>query len=91
MDKEKVLDLAKLARIDISDNEAKKLSLEFDAILGYVGEVKGVSGNTDTDDFVSKNVMREDGNTHESGLYTEDILQQAPSREGDYIKVKKIL
>ena len=37
------------------------------------------------------NVMREDKDPHEAGLYTEKILEQAPAREGDYIKVKKIL
>src|SRR3989344_4421098 len=43
MDKDKVLNLAKLARIEIGDKEAESLSHEFDAILGYVGEVKGVA------------------------------------------------
>jgi len=42
MDKDKVLSLAKLARIEISDAEAVSLSHEFDAILGYVSEVKEV-------------------------------------------------
>jgi len=40
MNKEKVLNLAKLARIEIGDSEAENLTREFDAILGYVGEVK---------------------------------------------------
>jgi hypothetical protein len=35
--------------------------------------------------------MREDGEPHESGIYTQKILEQAPAREKDYIKVKKIL
>ncbi|MBI2065681.1 MAG: hypothetical protein HYT68_01260 [Candidatus Zambryskibacteria bacterium] len=39
MDKEKVLDLAKLARISIDDNEAESLSHEFDAILSYFEEI----------------------------------------------------
>jgi Asp-tRNA(Asn)/Glu-tRNA(Gln) amidotransferase C subunit len=37
------------------------------------------------------NVMREDGRAHESGKYTEDLLNAAPDREGDYVKVKQIL
>lgn len=40
---------------------------------------------------VGVNVMREDGEPHESGLYTEKLLSAAPQREGQYIKVKKIL
>jgi Asp-tRNA(Asn)/Glu-tRNA(Gln) amidotransferase C subunit len=35
--------------------------------------------------------MRGDEEFHESGIYTEKILEQAPAKEGGYIKVKKIL
>lgn len=94
MDKDKVLKLAQLARIDMEENEAETLSREFDAILKYVGEVKSIPSNSKDlkkEDFALKNVMREDGEPHESGIYTESILNQAPQREGDYLKVKKIL
>lgn len=96
MDKEKVLNLAKLARIEIGDEEAESLSKEFDIILGYVGEVKKVDkvdkvDKLDKEESPSRNVMREDREPHESGIYTEKILAQAPAREGAYIKVKKIL
>lgn len=40
---------------------------------------------------VGVNVMREDTEPHESGIYTEKLLSAAPQREGQYIKVKKIL
>ncbi len=95
MDKDKVLDLAKLARIKLSDTEAEKLSHEFESILKYVGEVKEIakadSLQLAADSYPVRNVMREDGEGHESGIYTERILAEAPERDGDYIKVKKIL
>jgi aspartyl/glutamyl-tRNA(Asn/Gln) amidotransferase C subunit len=97
MDAEKVLNLAKLARIDLEDGEAESLSREFDAILGYVGEIKNAgfkiqdSGFKNKEEFSVRNVMREDLSPHESGIYTEKILAQAPAREGNYLKVKKIL
>lgn len=94
MDKEKVLDLAKLARIGISETEAEKLSYEFEAILGYVSEVKSVKpadSSPDGEERALKNVLREDGEPHEKGIYTDKILEQAPSKEGKYFKVKKIL
>ena len=94
MNKDKVLDLARLARIDISDEEAESLSHEFESILNYVGEVKAVSAGSfklEASGFPIQNVMREDNDAHESGVYTEKILEQVPAREGDYIKVKKIL
>ncbi|MEK7176028.1 MAG: Asp-tRNA(Asn)/Glu-tRNA(Gln) amidotransferase subunit GatC [Patescibacteria group bacterium] len=95
MDREKVLNLAKLARIEMGNEEAEKLSHEFDAILDYVGEVKKIGKFNKSDklnkEFAVRNVMREDTEGHEPGIYTEKILNKAPSREGNYIKVKKIL
>jgi Asp-tRNA(Asn)/Glu-tRNA(Gln) amidotransferase C subunit len=40
---------------------------------------------------VVKNVMREDGEPHESGKYTEALLKSAPKTADGYIEVKKIL
>jgi len=94
MDKEKVLNLAKLARVELGDEEAESLSHDFDAILNYVGEVGSVKVLplvSDSQGETLRNIMREDGEPHELGLYTEKLLAQAPEREGDYIKVKKIL
>ncbi|MDO8590019.1 MAG: Asp-tRNA(Asn)/Glu-tRNA(Gln) amidotransferase subunit GatC [bacterium] len=94
MDKEKVLSLAKLARIELKDEEAENLTREFSAILDYVGEVKAATGDQQTNKLENvglSNVFREDGEPHQSGLYTEKILAQAPAREGGHIKVKKIL
>lgn len=96
MDKVQVLKLAGLSRIKLSEEEAESLSHEFEAILKYVGEVKEVGKLSKLDklnkeDFPTRNVMRSDSEGHESGLYTEKILAEAPEREGSYIKVKKIL
>lgn len=94
MNKEEVLRLAGLARIEVSENEAEKLSHEFENILGYVAEVKNASGGASVPtpaDYALKNVLREDTNPHESGIYTEKLLAEAPNREGDFVKVKKIL
>lgn len=94
MNKEEVQKLAKLARVEISDTEADTLSHEFDSILKYVGEIKNAKlDNNDASLFSMpvRNVLREDANPHESGLYTEAILREAPNKDGEYIKVKKIL
>ncbi|MDB5254038.1 MAG: glutamyl-tRNA(Gln) and/or aspartyl-tRNA(Asn) amidotransferase subunit [Parcubacteria group bacterium] len=92
MDKDKVIALAKLARIDVSDTEAESLAHEFEGILGYVAEVKkAVSGDDEKEKPALRNVLREDVSPHESGLYTEAILKQAPQREGEFVAVKKIL
>jgi aspartyl/glutamyl-tRNA(Asn/Gln) amidotransferase C subunit len=86
-----------LARIKLSDEEKETLKTDIGSILGYVSEIQKVSSEVEnTKDSPLKktalcNVMREDEDPHESGLYTEKILENAPEREDDYIKVKKIL
>lgn len=94
MDAEKVLKLAELARVRISPEEAGKLSHEFDAILNYVSEVKDASaedGGRAPADYAVRNVLRKDSEGHDSGIYTEALLASAPAREGQFVKVKKIL
>ena len=94
MDKEEVLNLAKWARVELKDGEVESLSCEFDSILNYVGEVRSAKVSplvSDSQGETLKNIMREDREPHESGLYTQKILEQAPAREGPYLKVKKIL
>ncbi|MBX4200366.1 Asp-tRNA(Asn)/Glu-tRNA(Gln) amidotransferase subunit GatC [Candidatus Parcubacteria bacterium] len=91
MDKAEVQRLAKLARIEILDEEAERLSHEFGAILKYVEDVKEVKKLRSGEKPEERNIMRNDSSPHERGLYTEKILSNAPSREGQYIKVKKIL
>ena len=95
MNKEEVLKLAKLARIEMGADEAENLAHEFEAILGYVDEIKGASHSAEASRDRSvptlRNVMREDANPHESGIYTEDLLNEVPSREQNLVKVKKIL
>lgn len=93
MDKDKVKALAKLARIEITDREAERLTQEFEPILKYVGEVKQAKAreNLKKEDFPLHNIMREDGSPHEASKYTQELLALVPEREGDYVKVKKIL
>ena len=86
-----IKNLASLARIEISEEEAERLTPEIDSILGYVGQIKNVVGNIKKEVPKLHNVMREDVSTNTSRQYTDNILNDAPDREGDYIKVKKIL
>lgn len=86
--------LAGLARIALTNAEAAELATEFDAILSYVAQVTKVSADTVGSAptvGVHANVLREDTETHEPGVYTETLLNAAPKRNARYIEVKKIL
>lgn len=93
--KEEVLRLAALARIDIPDTQVEKVRKDFDTILDYVGKINEVGAKINADEIsdlhIVRSVLREDGDAHESGVYTEALLAAAPAREGNFVKVKKIL
>ncbi len=93
MQKEDIEHLALLARIEIPEAEATALAQDITGILGYVSEIDEITGGADIPKEVGAlyNVVREDTNPHEPGLYTDAILKSAPEREGNYIVVKKIL
>ena len=91
---EEVKKLAALARIGIEDAELGKLTKEFDAILAYVETISMVEmpqGEVSRRGQILYNVMREDGKPHETGKYTEKLVEQFPQREGDALSVKQIL
>ncbi len=86
--------LAELSRLALSDEEVAKLQGEITSILAYVDVIQKVElpeTPTDSVHLDLQNVMREDANPHDAGIHTNDILAQASRREGDYLKVKKIL
>ncbi len=84
--------LAGLARISISDSEKELLRHDLEEILAYVSQVTEVVTEVGTPMVGElRNVMREDENPHEAGIFTELLLSAAPAREGNRLLVKKIL
>jgi aspartyl-tRNA(Asn)/glutamyl-tRNA(Gln) amidotransferase subunit C len=86
--------LARLSRVSLTDAEVEKLKTEMESIVAYVDIVQKVELPAKPEAsvyFDEENVMREDGAPHEAGAFTAELLAQAPRREGDYLKVKKIL
>lgn len=93
MKKEDIEHLAKLSRIAVTEKESVALAEDITNILGYVSEIEEITGSKEGEKKVGAlfNVMREDENPHEGGKYTEDLLSQAPDRDGQYVRVKKII
>jgi aspartyl/glutamyl-tRNA(Asn/Gln) amidotransferase C subunit len=89
MEKFDAKEYATLARISMNDEEAAAFGKEFEKILEYVGSIESV----DTEDITTQetiNIFRSDEHPHESGMFTEDLLNAAPKRKGKYLKVKNI-
>ncbi len=95
--------LARLARLEVSEDELAKLEKEIPSILAFVETIQAASAEASASDKSTagqagapkkaelRNVMRADENPHESGTYTERLLSAAPTREGDRIAVKQVI
>jgi aspartyl-tRNA(Asn)/glutamyl-tRNA(Gln) amidotransferase subunit C len=88
--------LAKLSRIELTDEEKVAMQNDISSILGYVEQIKGVTTSSDVSSRIAqshtpRNVFRDDTSEHPSGAYTKAIVGNFPRKEGDYLKVKKIL
>jgi aspartyl-tRNA(Asn)/glutamyl-tRNA(Gln) amidotransferase subunit C len=83
--------LAKLARIDIAPEEAESLAEELSSILSYVEEIQQVSDVSTTSKPEHRNVLRPDSDPLEPETFKDNLLNEAPQKEGDFFKVKKIL
>ncbi len=84
--------LADLARLEVSEADMKKLEEQIPAILSFVTRIHEVATGGETDmDPAHKNVMRDDTDPYEPGVFTEALLKAAPHREGDYVRVPQVI
>lgn len=95
MNKEDVLKLANLSRLELTEQELDQYSKEMSSILGYIEQINSVLSDSDNDGLIEsigvRNVFREDANPDETGLNTKDVLSSAPDVKDNFIKVQKIL
>jgi aspartyl-tRNA(Asn)/glutamyl-tRNA(Gln) amidotransferase subunit C len=83
--------LAKLARLEVSDEELARLEKEIPAILAFVEQIQEVSAAALPESPEHRNVMRDDANAHEGGLYTEELLKSAPASRDNQVVVKQVI
>ncbi len=92
LSREEIEKVAKLARIELREDEIEKFQKDLSQVLDYVEELKAV--DTEGLEIVSsvtglENVERLD--TPVSVDYQEKIMANAPERKDRYYKVKSIL
>tara|TARA_B100000700_G_scaffold258484_1_gene292803 strand:- start:3083 stop:3376 length:294 start_codon:yes stop_codon:yes gene_type:complete len=90
--KEDLLNVANLARLHISEEEAPKFANQLEKIITYVEQLEEV--NTCDIQAMTRavevfNVTRSDDNINFKER--ENLLNLGPQREGDFFKVPKIL
>ncbi len=89
---EDVSKVAKLARLDIPENQLEVYANQLEKILEYVSQLEKI--NTEDVPPTTRavevvNVLRND-EIEESNI-REDLLELGPSREGEFYKVPKII
>jgi aspartyl-tRNA(Asn)/glutamyl-tRNA(Gln) amidotransferase subunit C len=92
IDEAEVRKVAKLSRLDLTDDEVAEFAVQLSAILGYVEKMNEL----DTDNveplahcLAVSNVFREDIVRESMG--TEKTLANAPDVDDEFFKVPKIL
>jgi aspartyl-tRNA(Asn)/glutamyl-tRNA(Gln) amidotransferase subunit C len=89
---EEVEKIAKLARLKFDAGEKQKLQTDLTNILNYVDQIKSLGDQVEAvlvDDPDAVNLMRDD--IAQQVENPEKFLEQAPGREGNFVKVKSIL
>ena len=100
--REEVSKLAELARLKVDGArpnvpsgtggaELDQLAKDLESILGYVSELKNAPVAEVSEDHKLINVLREDGEAHEPGLYTDDLVKAFSKSRENYLSVKPIL
>lgn len=87
-----VEDVARLARLEITDKETEKLTTQLNDILGYIDKLNEL--NTDGVEPMSHaiavtNAFREDKVVDSIG--TEKSLANAPDVRGEFFRVPKVI
>jgi aspartyl-tRNA(Asn)/glutamyl-tRNA(Gln) amidotransferase subunit C len=92
LSKEDVLKLARLSKLELTQAQLERFPRELEEIVEYVEQLQSVDvvGLEPTNQVTGlTNVMRED----ELADYAspDDLLKNSPAREGNLIKVRRVL
>lgn len=91
--REDVLKLARLSKLELSEEQISRFTIELGEIVTYVEQLQAVdtSGLEPTDQVTGLvNVMREDEALNYQAS-PEDLLKLAPQTENHQIKVKRVI
>jgi len=84
--------VANLARIEFTEQEKEKFTRQLGKILEYMDKLNKLdTGNVPATSRVLplKNVFREDESVRSDSF--QDIISNAPEKEGNYFKIKKVI
>lgn len=86
-----VENLAELAKIELTDAEKQQILIDMDGILGYVKIIESVEVPDVVVEYKLRNIWREDDSARGADFSADLISGQFPDKDGDFVKVKKVL
>jgi len=91
--REEVQHIAKLARLELTEQEIEKMQKELSSVLDYIEKLKevdvsGIESKVRATDL--ENVMRTDEAGNFDPGMSEKLLNEAPEKKGNHIKVKSV-
>lgn len=91
--REDVLKLARLARLDLTDEEIGEFSEELSEILQYVEQLQKVdtAGLKPTNQVTGLTNVTRDDEVIDYGYAAADLLKNVPAAKNNQIKVKRML
>ncbi|HVX48391.1 MAG TPA: Asp-tRNA(Asn)/Glu-tRNA(Gln) amidotransferase subunit GatC [Candidatus Saccharimonadales bacterium] len=91
--REDVLKLARLARLDLTEEEIEEFRSELSEILQYVEQLQSVdvSGLEPTNQVTGLTDITRPDEIHDYGYKTEKLLENVPAVKDNQIQVKRML
>ncbi len=92
INKDEVKQVAKLARLELNDDEINNHAKQLEKILDYIKQLERIDTKNipcTTRAIEVTNVVRKDEHKNYEG--SKELLDLAPSREDDFFKVPKII
>jgi aspartyl-tRNA(Asn)/glutamyl-tRNA(Gln) amidotransferase subunit C len=89
IDREEVLRIAALARLELSTDEVERMTRDLSNILDYVNQLARVEGQAPVPEPAEGTPQREDRVS--PSRYTAELLAAAPAREDALVKVPRVV
>ncbi len=88
-----VLNVAKLARINLSEEEKEKMRKDLTLILDYIAKIRELDLKNVEPTFHTleiKNKTREDRVREQNTSFSKKLIGLAPQKENGYIKIRSV-
>ncbi|MCD6115320.1 Asp-tRNA(Asn)/Glu-tRNA(Gln) amidotransferase subunit GatC [bacterium] len=88
-----VLNVAKLARINLSEEEKEKMRKDLTLILDYIAKIRELDLKNVEPTFHTleiKNKTREDRAREQNTSFSKKLISLAPQKENGYIKIRSV-